>query len=152
MMYFLGIAQSLVAVYKPTYIAHITHTATESNPTMSKPATEPSTASLAQYIWGEENLQRRIEVLKELEHHPVLSANVNLAGLSRRDHWAVRAQQAQALVDLYFRKGWSREHFLTSNRILGDLPSAPQFRSGSSTVVIIIASITLTALSTRSLH
>jgi hypothetical protein len=98
---------------------------------MSKPATEPSTSTLAQYFWGEENLQRRREVLKELEQHPVLSANVNTAGLSRRDHWAVRVQQAQALVELYFRKGWSKEHFLTANRIVGDIPSSPQFRSES---------------------
>lgn len=96
---------------------------------MSRPATEPSTFPLARFLWGEEKLKRRCELLKELTQHPIFNSNTNLAGLSRKDSWAYRVQQAQALIDLWLKKGWSREHFLDANRMIGGMPCGPQFRS-----------------------
>ncbi|PGH20094.1 hypothetical protein AJ80_03662 [Polytolypa hystricis UAMH7299] len=95
---------------------------------LSQPASEPNTSPLAKFIWGPENLQRRCDLLKELPQHAIFKNEVNLAALSRRDHWAYRVQQAQALIGIWLKKGWSRDHFLDANRMIGEMPCSPQFR------------------------
>jgi hypothetical protein len=90
----------------------------------------PSTTPLSRFIWGEDRLRRRCEILETIQTNPVFSRDVNLRALSRKDIWAFRVQQAKELVDVWFQKGWSRQHFLEAGRIIADhLPCYGQFRS-----------------------
>jgi hypothetical protein len=91
---------------------------------------QPSATPLSNFIWGEERLRRRVEILETLQTNPIFSKDVNVRGLSRKDVWAFRVQQAKELIDVWFQKGWSRQHFLEAGRMIADhMPCYGQFRS-----------------------
>lgn len=92
----------------------------------------PETGPLAKFIWGEERLKRRGEILQALANHPTFRRDVNLYALSRKDYFAFRTQQAKELIDIWFAKDWTKEHFLDAGSMIGDIPSHGQFRSSSS--------------------
>jgi hypothetical protein len=78
----------------------------------------PVTA-LAKFVWGEERLQRRCEILDAVTQSPILTQAKNPYALSRREYWTLRIQQTTELLTLKFRLGWSRQHFLDATRIIG---------------------------------
>jgi hypothetical protein len=81
----------------------------------------PSQTALARFLWGEEQLQRRCEILSALSGNPLFSRKINVYALSRRDLWVFRLQQTAELIDLKFKLKWSRQHFLDAVRIAGDV-------------------------------
>ena len=89
----------------------------------------PNCGPLAAFIWREERLRRRCEILEGLSTHPSFRLNVNLDGISRKDYFAFKVQQARELIHIWFQRKWSREHFLEAGRMVGDLPCYGQFRS-----------------------
>ena len=90
----------------------------------------PSTSPLAKFIWGEDFLQRRIEIIKILSENHLFDPTINTYSLSRKDLWTLRAHQAKELIDLRFKLGWSRTQFLDAIKLVGEaIPAYPQFRS-----------------------
>lgn len=88
----------------------------------------PNTGPLAKFIWGEDRLQRRLDILEALTDHPTFR-RTNLHGLARKDYWAYKVQQSKELIDIWFAKDWNRDHFLEAVRMVGDVPAFTQFRS-----------------------
>ena len=83
---------------------------------------EGGAEALEKFVWGRERLKRRRELRKTLLQSPGLirlfSPSQNVHSLSRRDYWALRVRQDVELLDLKFKYGWSREHFLEAIRFL----------------------------------
>ncbi|KIY00219.1 uncharacterized protein Z520_03904 [Fonsecaea multimorphosa CBS 102226] len=91
---------------------------------MPAPATTPpSTTPLANFLWGEERLRRRCEILAAVTKNPVFTQPKNPHALSRRDLWVLRLQQGVELLELKFRLGWSNQQFVDATKIAGDLLS-----------------------------
>ncbi|KAJ9608525.1 hypothetical protein H2200_007513 [Cladophialophora chaetospira] len=83
--------------------------------------TQPSTSPLAKFIWGEERLQRRIEILDAISNNPVFTDPCNPYALSRKDLWTLRCKQGVALIELKFKLGWSNQKFIEATNIAGDI-------------------------------
>lgn len=84
---------------------------------------KPSTVPLANFIWGEEKLKRRCEILDALSNHPVFTSPRNPHALSRKDLWTLRVKQGVELLALKFRLGWSNQQFVEATKIAGDILS-----------------------------
>ncbi|GES66337.1 hypothetical protein ATEIFO6365_0013030500 [Aspergillus terreus] len=74
--------------------------------------------SLASYIWGEAELDRRQEILKALSQFPIKTVCRNPYRLSRKELWTVRIQQNIELLELKMRLGWTAQHYLDALRIV----------------------------------
>lgn len=74
--------------------------------------------SLASYIWGEAELNRRQEILKALSQFPIKTVCLNPYRLSRKELWTVRIQQNIELLELKMRLGWTAQHYLDALRIV----------------------------------
>ncbi|OAP58010.1 hypothetical protein AYL99_07100 [Fonsecaea erecta] len=83
----------------------------------------PSTTPLANFLWGEERLQRRCEILEAITQNPVFTQQGNPHALSRKDLWALRLKQGVELLELKFKLGWSNQQFVDATKIAGDLLS-----------------------------
>lgn len=103
---------------------------------MSTPS-QPSTSHLARFIWGEERLQRRVEVLNAISNNPIFTNPRNPYALSRKDLWTTRLKQGVALLELKFKLGWSSQTFVDATKIAGDVLSlGVNFRSTSCSPVV----------------
>ncbi|OAL26512.1 hypothetical protein AYO20_10081 [Fonsecaea nubica] len=85
--------------------------------------TTPSTSPLSNFLWGEERLKRRCEILAAVTQNPIFTQPRNTHGLSRKDLWTLRLQQSVELLDLKFKLGWSNQQFVDATKIAGDLLS-----------------------------
>ncbi|KAF9889040.1 hypothetical protein FE257_008017 [Aspergillus nanangensis] len=73
--------------------------------------------SLANYLWGDAELDRRQEILRALAQSPLKTVCRNPYSLSRKDLWTVRLQQNVELLQMKMRLGWSAQHYLDALRI-----------------------------------
>ncbi|KIW25048.1 uncharacterized protein PV07_10721 [Cladophialophora immunda] len=80
----------------------------------------PSTSPLANFIWGEQRLQRRCEILAAVAQNPVFTQPPNPHALSRKDLWALRLKQGVELLELKFKLGWSNQQFVDATKITAD--------------------------------
>ena len=83
----------------------------------------PSTSPLATFIWGEQRLQRRCEILAAISNNPVFADPQNPHALSRKDLWTLRLNQGVELLKLKFTLGWSNQTFVDATKIAGDVLS-----------------------------
>ncbi|KAL4892054.1 hypothetical protein BDV59DRAFT_57060 [Aspergillus ambiguus] len=74
--------------------------------------------SLANYIWGDAELNRRQEILKALAQFPLKTVCRNPYRLSRKELWTLRIQQNIELLELKMRLGWTAQHYLDALRIV----------------------------------
>lgn len=74
--------------------------------------------SLAKYIWGEDELKRRHEIIRALSEFPIKTKCHDIYELSRRDLWIFRVQQSVEILELKLKLGWTNQHFLDALRII----------------------------------
>ncbi|KIW96393.1 uncharacterized protein Z519_03462 [Cladophialophora bantiana CBS 173.52] len=85
--------------------------------------TTPSTTALANFIWGDERLKRRCDILAAISSNPVFTQTPNPHALSRKDLWTLRLKQGVELLELKFKLGWSNQQFVDATKIAGDILS-----------------------------
>ncbi len=94
---------------------------------MATTPSKPSTTPLAIFLWGEEKLKRRCEILDAISDHPIFTTGDpgthNAPALSRKDLWTLRARQGVELLALKFKLGWSSQQFVGATKIAGDILS-----------------------------
>lgn len=87
--------------------------------------------SLASFVWGVDELNRRQEILEALAQNPLKTTCRNPYQLSRKELWTLRIKQNLELLELKMRLGWSAQHYLDALRIAcPDVAStSPNYRS-----------------------
>lgn len=76
-----------------------------------------NTLTLARYIWGNDEFDRRQRILDDLSKFPTKIHCKDPYQLSRRDLWILRFKQSVEVLELKLRLGWDSQHFLDALRI-----------------------------------
>lgn len=90
---------------------------------MATTASKPTTTALSKFVWGDDRLQRRCEILDAMSGNPIFVKTQNPYELSRKQLWKLRVQQGIELLSLKFKLGWSNQQYVEATKIAGDVLS-----------------------------